>query len=152
MLGAFRMLRVIPRTWTNAVIGLLVPKFTLGLMSVVTWRGQVLFVHQRYRPGWSLPGGSINRSETPSDGARRELAEEIGLVIEPRLVTALAENDKRVRNAMFVYTVDLPDDEVPVIDCGLEIAEARWAPIDSPPGELHPSARAVLDAYLRVGR
>jgi 8-oxo-dGTP diphosphatase len=45
----------------------------------------VLLVHQSYRRGWHLPGGSIRRGETPDAAARRELAEELSLVPQPLL-------------------------------------------------------------------
>jgi 8-oxo-dGTP diphosphatase len=47
----------------------------------------LLLVRPSYRAGWHLPGGSIKHSETPEAAARRELAEEIGLVA-PALIPA----------------------------------------------------------------
>ncbi|MFF2653306.1 NUDIX domain-containing protein [Streptomyces sp. NPDC058045] len=43
--------------------------------------GRVLLVEPNYRPGWGLPGGTVesDAGETPRQGARRETAEEIGL-------------------------------------------------------------------------
>ncbi|MFE7979790.1 NUDIX domain-containing protein [Streptomyces shenzhenensis] len=43
--------------------------------------GRVLLVEPNYRPGWALPGGTVESDdgETPRQGARRETAEEIGL-------------------------------------------------------------------------
>ena len=49
-------------------------------------QGRVLLVRQPYRPGdknWDLPGGGINDDEPPRIGARREVAEELGLDITP---------------------------------------------------------------------
>jgi 8-oxo-dGTP diphosphatase len=40
----------------------------------------LLLVRSSYRVGWHLPGGGVRRGEMPEAAARRELAEEIGLV------------------------------------------------------------------------
>ena len=40
-----------------------------------------------YQAGWNFPGGGVKRGETPDAAARRELAEEIGL-LAPRLLPA----------------------------------------------------------------
>ncbi len=43
---------------------------------------RVCLVKGNYRPDWHLPGGIIEPAESPADGCRRELLEELGLVIE----------------------------------------------------------------------
>ena len=45
--------------------------------------GHVLLVKPNYRDHWQLPGGILEDGEAPHDGCRREVAEEIGLDIEP---------------------------------------------------------------------
>ncbi len=40
----------------------------------------LLLVRSSYRTAWNFPGGGIRRGETPDMAARRELAEEIGVV------------------------------------------------------------------------
>ena len=47
----------------------------------------LLLVRSSYRAEWNFPGGTVKRGETPEDAARRELAEEIGIVA-PRLIPA----------------------------------------------------------------
>lgn len=43
--------------------------------------GRVLLVEPNYRPGWALPGGTVesDQGESPRTAARRESAEEIGI-------------------------------------------------------------------------
>lgn len=42
-------------------------------------RGRLLIVKPTYKPGWDLPGGMAEANESPTDAARRELREELGL-------------------------------------------------------------------------
>ncbi|MGY1747514.1 NUDIX hydrolase [Blastococcus sp. SYSU D00695] len=41
---------------------------------------------------WALPGGRLDAGETPAQGALRELAEEVGLVLEPSSVLGLLDD------------------------------------------------------------
>jgi 8-oxo-dGTP diphosphatase len=43
--------------------------------------GQVLVVKPNYRDYWTLPGGVCELGEAPQDGCAREVAEEIGLML-----------------------------------------------------------------------
>jgi 8-oxo-dGTP pyrophosphatase MutT (NUDIX family) len=43
--------------------------------------GRVLLVKPNYRPHWTLPGGMIEATETPSEALARELDEELALQI-----------------------------------------------------------------------
>jgi len=61
------------------------PKFTAGVVGVVfNAQGQVLLVEHVFHPyaPWGLPGGWIDRKETPSQTAVRELKEELQLTVE----------------------------------------------------------------------
>ncbi|MFI7701911.1 NUDIX domain-containing protein [Nonomuraea sp. NPDC049480] len=51
-------------------------------------RGRVLLVDPNYREHWSFPGGIIDAGEHPAQACAREVAEEVGLVVEVgRLLT-----------------------------------------------------------------
>jgi 8-oxo-dGTP diphosphatase len=45
--------------------------------------GRVLIVKPNYREHWTLPGGICEFGEAPHDGCARELAEELGVAVQP---------------------------------------------------------------------
>jgi 8-oxo-dGTP diphosphatase len=82
--------------------------------------GKVLLV-ARARSRWSLPGGTIKRSESPLDAARRELEEETSLVgAEVTYLFQFGGLSKR----HLVFFLDLPQDASP--EPRNEISRCRW--------------------------
>lgn len=45
-------------------------------------QGRVLLVEPTYKPGWEIPGGSIEPGETPTAACAREVQEELGLSVQ----------------------------------------------------------------------
>jgi ADP-ribose pyrophosphatase YjhB (NUDIX family) len=85
--------------------------------------GRILVVRTTYLgPGWMLPGGRIERGETPHDGAARETREETGLTVTvERLVLVDA---RRGRDVSFVFRGRLVGGDLePQFG---EIAEVAW--------------------------
>lgn len=86
--------------------------------------GRVLLVEPTYKPTWEIPGGAVEAGETPREACARELAEELGLVLEPGrlLVVDWAPRDG--------------DDRVLFVFDGGTLDPARLAAITLPPDEL----------------
>ena len=85
--------------------------------------GRILAVRPTYLPGeWMLPGGRVERGETPHAAAMRETREETGLdVVLARLVLFDAHEP---RDVSFVYAGRVVGGELePQLG---EIAEAGW--------------------------
>lgn len=60
-------------------------KFSAGVVGVLfDEQGRVLLVEHVFHPyaPWGLPGGWVDRRESPADAVQRELLEELGLAIE----------------------------------------------------------------------
>lgn len=45
-------------------------------------KGELLLVQPTYKNGWTLPGGVVEKDESPRASARREIEEELGLNID----------------------------------------------------------------------
>lgn len=89
-----------------------------------------------FREWWAVPGGFVDEGERPVEAARRELAEETGLIFEGPLVPIGAfgdpGRDPRGWTVTAAYVADLGL-ETPLVVGGDEIAEARWHYVDELP-------------------
>jgi ADP-ribose pyrophosphatase YjhB (NUDIX family) len=85
--------------------------------------GRILVVRTTYLgPGWMLPGGRVERSETPHAAAARETREETG--IEVRVDRLVLVDAHRRRNVSFIYAGTVLGGTLePQFG---EIAEAGW--------------------------
>ena len=117
--------------------------------------GRIALVKNSWTDGWFLPGGAVEAHETPSEAARREIHEEVGLnaVVDRPLVvldqTYISENtgEEWFSAAFIVYSASA-DDEIPEVSqlgvAGEEILAAKW--FDTVPEQLHDGE--LLRPYL----
>lgn len=123
------------------------PNFTVGAVCAIDHDGSYLVLRQPHRPGWSLPGGLLNRGESAAEGVEREVLEETGLRIEVGLPLSVQVNG-RVRRVDVIYRIRV--DTRPDVSAGGEATEAGWLP----PGQVVPGAdeptREIMDLLTRA--
>ncbi|MFD5438419.1 NUDIX domain-containing protein [Kitasatospora sp. NPDC127067] len=76
---------------------------------------RVLLVKPTCKPGWEIPGGYLHAGETPSEGAAREVKEELGITppIGRLLVADWAPHPTEGDKLLFVFDGGiLPADEL----------------------------------------
>jgi 8-oxo-dGTP pyrophosphatase MutT (NUDIX family) len=149
--AAFALFRRLPAPVRRAVIHLFTPSFTVGAVAVIRRSdGRVAFVDQRHSPGWALPGGLLGRGEPAATALVRELAEELGLVMDPlTLPVPHASVNARVRRVDVVYLLDVPASTTLLGDDHAEVISTGWFGLDALP-ELSEPTVDILRAVRLV--
>ena len=139
------------------------PRVAAGVLFRDT-AGRILLVRPTYKDGWEIPGGYVEKGESPLSAATREVAEELGvdLDITDLLVLDWAPHPAEGDKLLVIFrgrTLDQADVNRFNLDRN-EIAEARFFPVDQL-ASLMPDrlARRVAEAasrsagtYLEHGR
>ena len=140
-----------------AYVGLRIWSFTVrprirGVKCVLTNGDRVLLVRHTYGPPtWDLPGGTAKRGEPPSETARREMAEELGVTLDGLVdLGTLSGRIDRRSDTMHCFQAEIPDDEL-TLDLA-EIEEVRWFPQDRLPPNVGRRCRTIVALLNARGR
>jgi ADP-ribose pyrophosphatase YjhB (NUDIX family) len=118
----------LPTSLRRMVVRRVAPTFSVGAMCIIERAdGRVLLIRHLYRQRWGVPGGLLQRHETPNDAARREVGEEVGLDVE--LIGEPAVNvdaDPRRVDIVFRARPVNDTDADRVRPSSVEVLEARW--------------------------
>lgn len=95
--------------------------------------GRVLLVHPTYKDTWDIPGGYVERGESPAAACRRELNEELGLDRDPRRLLAVdwAPNAGEGDKLLFLFDCgQLGADEARIRLDRTELDRWAWVELD----------------------
>lgn len=95
--------------------------------------GRVLLVHPTYKDTWDVPGGYVERGESPASACRREVVEELHIDRTPRALLSIdwAPSDREGDKLLFLFDCgELGDDEAAVRLDGEELDRWEWVALD----------------------
>src|SRR5580765_3394690 len=148
--GALRIYRRLPTLGRRWVVRTIAPSFTVGAMAIIERAdGSRLFVRHVYRTHWGVPGGLLERGETPELAVAREVFEEVGLRIQLLGEPAVVVDAEPQRVDIVFRARPIDGDEVTAKSP--EIVEARWFAQSETPELQHETAGALV-ALARSSR
>jgi ADP-ribose pyrophosphatase YjhB (NUDIX family) len=151
MLGA--LWRHAPKSLRRGAVRLTQARFMVTAGAVVSdAEGRVLLLHHRFRAGsgWGIPGGFIEKGESPLDALRRELREEIGLELESAEI-AFARTLKKPMQVEIIFRCRPRGGVFHAQPQSMEIKRVAWFKPDQLPPELSGDQRRLIERVLRDG-
>lgn len=119
---------------------------------VVTHEEKFLMIRHTYSGYyWTFPGGRLKKNELPSDGAIREVKEEVGIILGKVIPTGQFSFNSDFKTGV-MYTFWAPVDSLEFKIDGVELAEARWFTKDNLPKEFGKNAQQVYKNYIAYGK
>jgi 8-oxo-dGTP diphosphatase len=145
--SAMTVFRRLPGPMRRGLVHSVTPSYTVGAVAVLKRADdRIALVEQRHSLGWALPGGLMNRGEAPATALVREIAEELGIVIDPfTLPVPYAAVSPLARRVDVVYFVDVDGDAPLHIEDEVEVTRTGWFPLQALP-ELSEPTRDILRA------
>jgi 8-oxo-dGTP pyrophosphatase MutT (NUDIX family) len=163
-----RLRQLITRPVTLGVRLLLVAGDSSPDMSFVRTFGtkgssEILLVQHTYQPHWFLPGGRVERYETPEAAARREAAEEVGATLGDLRLFGLYANFYEYKSDHIVvfacedFTLAGPEGEMSFQRKGrptsriarFEIAQRAFFDVNHLPEDISPGCGRRVREYLQ---
>lgn len=117
-------------------------------------RNQVFLVHEVASNRWSLPGGGIEKGETPVAAASREIKEEIGITVETQSLKSLGVLRKPEATIDYVaHIFVLTDAGAEVANANLnkrELIDSAWFDLDKLPNGISKVTRAAFELLSKT--
>lgn len=119
---------------------------TYGVRCLIEYNKKFLLIKHSYANyGWTISGGGVHRNETPEEAIKREIKEELGIILDDIKKIGEYESIKEYkRDTVYCFYSKVSDPDF-TIDKN-EVSEAQWFSLKEIP-EPHSSA---VDKILKM--
>lgn len=118
-----------------------------GAKTFIFYQDKILLARLGYaHKSWVLPGGGIDRGETPLQAAVREVKEEVGITISAPAFIGEQSNIRQYKKVTVFYFAAYVRSKDVVID-GQEIKDATWFKLDSLPTDAREYLKQEIEMY-----
>jgi 8-oxo-dGTP pyrophosphatase MutT (NUDIX family) len=138
--AAYQAAYRLPGSVRRRIVRFVMPTYIIGAVVIVRDSeadepGRILLIRQPPGYGWSIPGGLMDRGESPIEAAARELHEEVGIRLDlddlnEMQPSALVHTNGRWVDCVFEAYIP-PGTRITVN--GGEVLEAAWYRLDGLP-------------------
>jgi 8-oxo-dGTP pyrophosphatase MutT (NUDIX family) len=120
----------LPRKLTTVIVRVVKPTFIIGVVAVVFDNDNrvLLLKHTYHAPPWRLPGGIMERHESPLQTAAREVLEEANCTVHPLQVVHAANVGYSFDVVVVARLVESKS-----FSANAEVCECMWTSIDELP-------------------
>lgn len=120
---------------------------SVGARALVINQDQILLVKHTYISGWYTIGGGVEKGETGLEALKRELEEEVGIIIEenPSIFGFYHNTLGKCDDYIILYLCKTFDKKEAQ---SWEIREARWFPLQELPTDTSPATKRRVAEYL----
>jgi ADP-ribose pyrophosphatase YjhB (NUDIX family) len=121
---------------------------TFGVRCIIQFEDKILFIKHSYGSGlWSVPGGGIKRKESFEKAVRREVKEEVGIILkEVKKIGSYISTKEYKIDTVELFWSKVETDTFKIDN--FEIIEARWATIDQIPKPCGENTKQIL-SYIK---
>ncbi len=120
---------------------------TVGVRILLIKEDEVLLVKHTYQDFWFLPGGGVKKYETVNDAIRRELAEEIGGVVNDLKIFNVYSNNYEGKNDYIILFVSDQFEYTNPGEGDREIEQIGMFSMDALPENISPGTSRRIQEY-----